>query len=99
MTDTEQYLWQYLRKQQLQGVQFRRQYVIGPYIVDFICFQSRLIVECDGGQHASQQIYDQERDVYLKAQGFRILRFWNNEILENIEGVLEVIGGHLTPPP
>jgi len=92
LTEAERLLWSYLRNRQL-GVKFRRQEPIGRYIVDFVCFEKRLVVEVDGGQHGGS--YDDERDRWLNMQGFRVLRFWNNEVLKNIEGVLEVIGKEL----
>ncbi|MGX2972778.1 DUF559 domain-containing protein [Helicobacter sp. T3_23-1059] len=89
-TDAENKLWQELRGKKL-GFRFRRQFVIdSKYIADFVCLEKRLIIECDGGQH-NQNFEDIERDFYLESQNFRILRFWNNEILENLEGVLCVI--------
>jgi len=94
-TDAEIALWRLLRSADLAGVKFRRQQPIGPYIVDFVCFSHRLIIECDGGQHA-ESAADAVRDKWLSEQGFRVLRFWNNEILGNREGVvlriLEVVG-------
>jgi very-short-patch-repair endonuclease len=86
MTDAEFKLWCRISNKQL-GVKFRRQYPVDNYIVDFICLEKRLIVEVDGGQHA-ESVNDKSRDEYLKSQGFRILRFWNNEVLSNTEGVL-----------
>ena len=89
-TDAENKLWQELRGKKL-GFRFRRQFVIdSKYIADFVCLEKRLIIECDGGQH-NQNFEDIERDFYLESQNFRILRFWNNEILENLEGVLLTI--------
>lgn len=76
---------------QLEGLKFRRQQSVDKYIVDFICFEKRLIIEVDGGQHADQNDSDTERDMCLKQCGFRILRFWNNEVLKNTDGVLAVI--------
>lgn len=90
-TDAEIVLWRHLRSKQIDGLKFRRQEPIGQYIVDFVCFEKRLIIELDGGQHALQQARDQKRESWFKEQGFRTLRFWNNEVLRNIEGVLEVI--------
>ncbi len=100
MTDAERRLWSSLRHQQL-GVRFRRQAPIGPYIADFACFAPRIVIEIDGGQHADQQDYDSRRDDWLRAQGFRVLRFWNNEVLGNTQGVLERILSELrcNPPP
>ena len=86
-TDAERRLWSILRAGRFQGLRWRRQEIIDDlYIADFICFEHRLIVEADGGQHAENP-HDAQRDAYLIAQGFRILRFWNNDILTNIEGV------------
>ena len=104
-TDTEMFLWKFLRNRQLNGFKFRRQQPIDYYIVDFVCFEKRLIIEVDGGQHSSEREKDTERDNHLKKNGFRVLRFWNNEVFTNIEGVLEVIKTHYlkspspTPPP
>jgi len=91
MTDAERLLWQHLRGRALEGYKFRRQVVVEPYIVDFLCMDVRLIVEADGGQHDQQRRYDAERSAQLEAMGYRVLRFWNHEILSEIEGVLEQI--------
>jgi very-short-patch-repair endonuclease len=85
MTDAERRLWAMLRGSQLEGAKFRRQVPIGRYIADFACFKSKLIVELDGSQHADSA-YDAERDAWLEAQGFRVLRFWN-AAMEEPEGV------------
>lgn len=90
-TDAENLLWRHLRGKQLEGFKFRRQQFIGNYIVDFVCLEKSLILEIDGGQHAVRQDRDIDRDNWLMHEGFKILRFWNNEVLQNIEGVLEVI--------
>ncbi len=90
-TDCERLLWLHLRAGRLQGFKFKRQQPLGNYIVDFICFQTRLIVEADGGQHNEQTEYDTLRDNWLRSQGFNVLRFWNNDILTNTESVLAVI--------
>jgi len=92
MTDTEQFLWKFLRKEQL-GVKFRKQHPIGPYIADFACLERKLIIELDGGQHGKEHVLqkDTERTDFLKSQGFQVLRFWNNEVFENPEGVLQSI--------
>ena len=95
MTDVETKLWYCLRDRRLQGFKFRRQHAIGPYIVDFYCVTKKMIVEIDGGQHTEQKEYDQERTRYLKKQGCRVIRFWNTDVLKNIEGVLESIVGEL----
>lgn len=90
-TEVERLLWRYLRNSQLEGVKFRRQQVIGAYIVDFVSFEKRIVIELDGGQHAEKHMYDEQRDACLRANGFVVLRFWNNEVIENSVGVLEVI--------
>lgn len=90
-TDTENVLWMHLRSKQIEGLRFRRQQPIGRYIVDFVCFEKRIIIEVDGGQHVLEKEKDAERDGWLRGQGFKILRFWNIEVLTNIYGVLEVI--------
>lgn len=98
-TDAEKRIWSHLRNRQLDGHRFRRQAPIDPYIVDFVCFERRLIIEIDGGQHTEQG--DAARTQYLTDAGFRILRFWNNDALANPEGVIESILQALRadPPP
>lgn len=90
-TDAEARIWKHLRNRQMHGAKFRRQIAIDPYIVDFICTDHILIVELDGGQHAEQVEADAKRTTYLKSRGYRVLRFWNNDVLANTDGVLEVI--------
>ena len=90
-SDAEKQLWQQLRGRQLDGYKFRRQFVIEPYIVDFVCLEARLIIEADGGQHLEQGAYDEERSLLLQSMGFTILRFWNNQILVEQNSVLEQI--------
>ncbi|OGW81765.1 MAG: hypothetical protein A3G33_05635 [Omnitrophica bacterium RIFCSPLOWO2_12_FULL_44_17] len=97
MTDSEKMLWKRLRMKQFEGLKFRRQCSIENYIVDFACFERKLIIEIDGGQHAEQVLYDSKRDDWLRKQGFCMLRFWNNEVQQNLEGVLQVILDHLSP--
>ncbi|MFI0546117.1 MAG: endonuclease domain-containing protein [Brachymonas sp.] len=103
MTDGERLLWRHLQHEQL-GYKFRKQHPIGRYIVDFACLQPSLIVEQDGSQHAAQDLYDQHRDAFLKAQGFAVLRFPSNAIFQNLDGVLSTIQAQLhslslQPPP
>ena len=88
-TPQEQKLWNILRNRQILGFKFKRQFPIGNYIVDFACLETKLIIEVDGGQHNTTEaiIYDNDRTRYLQNQGFNVLRFWNNEIDDNIEGV------------
>ena len=93
-TDAEQLLWKYLKAKQLEGLKFRRQEQIGRFIADFVCYEKGVIVEADGGQHALEKGKDEERTQWLNSQGFTVLRFWNNEILTNMEGVVEVIRMH-----
>jgi very-short-patch-repair endonuclease len=80
-----------LRKKQLSSLRFRRQVPIGPFIVDFICFEKRLVIEVDGGQHGENKEYDEKRTIRLEDQGFRVIRFWNNEVMNNINGVATFI--------
>ncbi|UHD14645.1 endonuclease domain-containing protein [Thiocapsa bogorovii] len=97
MTDAEQLLWRHLRAHRLNGQKFRRQQPLGPYIVDFVHFGARLIVEADGGQHNGSD-RDAARDAWLRERGFRIMRFWNNDILQNPEAVLSSILEALEQP-
>ncbi|HWR58981.1 MAG TPA: endonuclease domain-containing protein [Thermodesulfovibrionales bacterium] len=90
-TDAEKALWQRLRNRGLQGMKFRRQAPVGPYVADFLCESAQLIVEVDGGQHAENKEYDQYRDDFLRANGYEVIRFWNNEVLGNLDGVLEAL--------
>ncbi len=93
-TDAEMLLWQRIKSRQLEGVKFRRQEPIEGYIIDFISFEKRFVVELDGGQHAVNRDAGQVRDRCLRIHGFKVLRFWNNEVFQNLEGVLEVIRDH-----
>ena len=88
-TDTEKYLWKYLRGRQIEGIKLRRQHPIGRYIVDFINLERKIIIELDGGQHLENK-NDKLRDRWLEEQGYEVLRFWDNEVFNNIEGVLEL---------
>ncbi len=100
-THVEKRLWYWLRRKNVHNVRFRRQAPIGSYIVDFACYEPKLIIELDGGQHALQNSYDKKRDTWLKREGFTVLRFWNNEVIENIDGVLQTIANTiitLLPP-
>ena len=97
-TDAERALWSILRNRQFGDWKFRRQVPIGPYIADFLCYEARLIIEADGGQHASSP-YDANRDAWLKHEGFAILRFWNNDLLTNAEGVASTILTTLNTSP
>lgn len=98
-TNAERLLWQKLRYWQMDGCKFRRQQPLGHYIVDFVCLQKRLIIEIDGGQQAQRREYDKERDAWLRAQGFVVLRVWNNDAMQNIEGVMQKIAEHLKSTP
>ena len=90
-TEAERALWKHIRLRQLEGHKFRRQQPIGSFIVDFVCFERRLVVELDGGQHATQVALDAGRTAWLEAQGFRVMRFWNHEVLRDTEAVKETI--------
>ena len=98
-TDSERRLWYWLRNRQIDGVKFQRHVPLGKYVVDFLAADHRLIVEIDGGQHASQQAYDRRRTSWLEAQGYRVIRFWSNEVLANTEGVILAIGTALKLRP
>lgn len=90
LTEAEKKLWYYLKDLHHQGVKFRRQQPIGNYFVDFVCLQYKLIIKVDGGQHFHNK-NDKIRDNWLKQEGYKVLRYWNNEILENIDAVIEKI--------
>ncbi|PJI42448.1 endonuclease domain-containing protein [Ferrovibrio sp.] len=90
MTDAERRLWSLLRDRQLGGHKFRRQHPLGSYVLDFACVGQQLAVEVDGGQHANSE-HDRQRTSWLEEQGWRVLRFWNNEVLTNAEGVIRRI--------
>jgi len=99
-TDAERLLWKHLKSRQLNGLKFRRQEQIGSYIVDFVCYEQKVVIEADGGQHAEDTASDEKRTLWLIGQGFRVERFWNNEILTNLEGVLEqILSSCLSPHP
>ena len=97
-TEAERRLWARLRARQLCGAKFRRQHPIGRCIADFCCQEHRLVVELDGGQHATQTEADQRRSAFLAECGYRVLRFWDNEVMEDIEAILEQITQVLTDP-
>lgn len=91
MTDAEQSLWQLLRGRQISGLKFRRQHPFADYILDFVCLENRLVIEVDGGQHKQQAEYDKKRTQQLEMAGFRVLRFWDNEVLREMESVMDRI--------
>jgi very-short-patch-repair endonuclease len=97
-TDAERLLWRHLRLRQIGGHKFRRQRPIGPYFVDFVCLKKRVVVEVDGGQHRQQRSYDARRDAWLRAEGFAVLRFWDDEVLKQIENVKQAIWEALSAP-
>jgi len=97
MTDAERKLWSVLRNRQLEGAKFRRQQPIGPFIADLVCQEQRLIIEADGGQHA-ECAADGRRTGFLECKGYRVLRFWNDDILTNLDGVAQVIADALSTP-
>ena len=90
-TEAERALWRHLRSRQLDEHKFRRQQPLGLYIADFVCLEKRLIIEIDGGQHVGQVASDAERTAWLEVQGFRVLRFWNHDVLKDAEAVVDVI--------
>ena len=91
MTPEEQVLWYLLRNRRFADYKFRRQHPVGPFILDFACYQPQLAIELDGGQHDENHRYDERRTQWLEGRGWKVLRFWNNELSENTEGVLTVI--------
>jgi very-short-patch-repair endonuclease len=94
-TEVEKRLWYRLRNRQICGCKFRRQESIGRYIVDFACFERSLVIELDGGQHAAETAKDESRTRWLESQGYFVLRFWNNDVIDNIDGVLDRIAEEL----
>jgi adenine-specific DNA-methyltransferase len=90
-TDAESRLWRHLRRRQIDNCKFRRQHPFGGFILDFACVERKVAIELDGGQHFSATGYDEKRSRFLERAGYVVLRFWNNEVFENMEGVLEVI--------
>ena len=90
-TDAGRLLWSHLRRRQLAGYRFRRQHPIGPYVVDLFCFERSLAIEVDGGHHGERIVQDADRTGWLEAQGYRVLRFWNSQVLGEIEAVKQVI--------
>ncbi len=103
-TEAEQKLWQHLRNRQAAGAKFRRQVPVDRYVVDFLCENAKIIVELDGGQHQHEVVYDQRRTAVLESYGYIVLRYWNNQVMENIAGVLQEIedviksSGSTSPP-
>jgi very-short-patch-repair endonuclease len=90
-TRAEEFLWRQLRSRQLEDAKFRRQVPLGDYIVDFISFEKKIVIELDGGQHAETTTRDAARDAWLRGRGYNVLRFWDNEVFQNLEGILEVV--------
>ena len=107
MTEAESKLWRALRLQQFRGFKFRRQHALGNYVLDFVCLSAKVVIEVDGGQHAEAVAADEQRSRFLEGAGFRVLRFWNNQVLGETEAVLIRIGEELeratattpSPPP
>ena len=99
LTDAERILWRHLRLRQIDGYKFRRQRPVGPYIVDFVCLEKLVVVEVDGGQHNQQKSYDAKRDAWLRAEGFTVLRFWDHEVLTQINEVKQAIWKALSAAP
>lgn len=99
MTDAERHLWQKLRAKQLFGYKFRRQHPIGHYVVDFVCLEQKLILEIDGSQHFEKACKDADRTKWLNLQGYKVIRFWNNQVLQETDSVLGEILRYLSTPP
>ena len=98
-TEAEARLWHHLRAHRFMDLKFKRQKPVGCYIADFVCWERRLIIELDGGQHAEQVAYDRRRDAWLRSEGYTVLRFWNNDVMQQLEGVLEQIRCAVAPSP
>jgi very-short-patch-repair endonuclease len=103
MTEAERRLWRNLCQRQMEGYKFRRQHPLGRYVLDFVCLEARVVVEVDGGQHVERSEYDRVRADWLEQRGFRLLRFWNDEVLNHTDAVRGVILQALVscprPPP
>ena len=97
-TDAERVLWRHLRLRHIGGYKFRRQRPIGPYIVDFVCLGKYVVIEVDGGQHRQRRLYDARRDGWLREKGFTVLRFWDDEVLKQVENVKQAIWEALHAP-
>jgi len=98
-TEPEKLFWSRVRDRRLGGYKFKRQMAIGSYIADFACVERKLIIELDGGQHADRKEYDEKRDAFLRSKGFRIIRVWNIDLLQNIDGVMEMLSVELDSAP
>ena len=98
-TPAERKLWPYITDHRLNGVHFYRQVVMRPHICDFVARSQKLVIELDGGQHSDAIDYDRKRTTFLEARGYRVLRFWNNDVMGNIEGVVKTIEQALAAPP
>ena len=98
-TDAERKLWPHLSARKLRGVRFNRQFPVGQFICDFVSREKRLVIEIDGGHHATNVEYDSRRTQFLNSQGYVVLRFWNNDVIDNLDGVLMMIGEALDNRP
>ena len=98
-TEAEKKLWSRLRRHQMKGLQFRRQYSIGPFFADFVCVETKLIIEVDGSQHADQTVRDDSRSEFLRDAGYTVLRFWNYEVIGEIDQVVQRIADALGAAP
>ncbi len=91
MTDAERKIWHSIKGKKIKNHRFRRQHPIGPYIVDFVCLENRIVIEIDGGQHAWQKETDEKRTKWLESEGYRVIRFWNNQIMNEFNGVIQIL--------
>ena len=98
-TEAEQKLWSRLRRHQMKGFQFRRQHSIGPFFADFVCIETKLIIELDGSQHADQTVRDDSRSEFLREAGYTVLRFWNYEVIGELDQVVQSIADALEAAP
>ncbi|WP_375206371.1 endonuclease domain-containing protein [Hyphococcus sp.] len=97
-TDAERRLWSALRRKGLGGWRFRRQHPLGGYVVDFICLERKLVIELDGERHSFNRAFDERRDAWIKSRGYGVLRFWNHDVYNNLDGVVETILENLQAP-
>lgn len=98
-TEAEKKIWFHLRNRHFEGLKFRRQHSIGPFITDFCCIEKKIVIEVDGSQHIQNKIYDDNRTKYLNQNGYKVIRFWDNDVLNRCDSVLEAVRIELNPYP